>query len=190
MNDNGFEGHSLPTNLAGFTLIELIISITILTILLMLTLPAFQTMLMNNRVLAATDSLANALNYARNAAVTQNIDVVVCPFSAPGSTTCGNSWQNGWMVVTQPVGSNPVLLEANTTGANAPVLSTVPVSGVSASSVTFDARGIATTQAYFKLCDNRGGSFARSVEVLPTGFVQSSPEMGIAAWDGGVLACP
>ena len=190
MSSSVSNNHSLSPYIAGFTLIELVISITVLAILLVLTLPAFQTMVMNNRVSSETDSLANALNYARNVAVSQNINVTVCPFGAASSTTCGNSWQNGWIVVSKPTAGVNVLLQANTTSVNAPVLSTVPINGVASSSVTFDARGIATTQANFKLCDSRGGTFARSVEVLPTGFIQSSAAMGIEVWDGGALACP
>lgn len=190
MNDIASNSHSLPPHVAGFTLIELIVSITVLTILLVLTLPAFQAMLMNNRVLANADSLANSFNYARNVALSQNINVTTCPIGATASTTCGANWQSGWIVVSQPATGAAVLLQANATSANAPVVTAIQVNGAAAGSVTFDARGIATTQANFVVCDSRGSAFARSVEVLPTGFVQSGSTMGIAVWNGGALVCP
>ena len=173
----------------GLTLIELLISITIMAIILVFMVPSFKNTLMNNRVLTQTDALINALSYARNTALSQNINVALCPAGAVGSTTCGISWQNGWIIVSQPAGG-PVLLQANVAGANDPVLSVVPIGGVAAINVTFDPLGIATTQANFKSCDSRGASFARSVVVLPTGFIQSSSTMGIAAWDGSALTCP
>jgi type IV fimbrial biogenesis protein FimT len=182
--------YSLPTHVAGFTLVELLISITVLAVLLALTVPSFKNTLMNNRVLAQTDALTNALGYARNVALSQNINVLACPANTPGSTACGTHWNNGWIIVGQPTNGPAVLLQANFSGVNNPVLSTVPIGGVAAASVTFDPRGIATTQANFKLCDSRGGAFARSVRVLPTGFIQSSPTMGVAAWDGSDLTCP
>lgn len=184
MNDIASNNHSLPQQVAGFTLVELMISVAVLTILLVLTIPSFKDMLMNNRITAQTDALTNSLNYARNIALSQNVSVVTCPFNAAGSTACGGSWQNGWIVATQPTTGGPVLMKANTLGANDPTLSST------VTSVTFDSRGIATTQANFKSCDNRGGAFAQSVEVLPTGFVQSGSTMGFAVWDGGALTCP
>ena len=183
-------GRHLSSETIGFTLVELLISIAVMAILLILTLPSFKNIIMNNRISAQTDALFNSLSYARNTALSQGINVSVCPANAAGSTTCGANWQNGWIVVSQPTVGPALLLQANFTGVNDPVLSTVSIGGVSASIVTFDPRGIATTQANFKSCDNRGGAFARSVEVLPTGFIQSSTTMGTAAWNGGALACP
>lgn len=181
---------NLLKHTVGFTLVELLVSLTVLAILLIFALPSFKTMLMNNRLLAQKDALTNSLNYARNVALSQNTQTVVCPFSAAGSAACGANWQSGWIVVNQPPGGGPTLLQANTTSTNAPVLSVVPVGGATAANVTFDARGISTTQVNFKLCDTRGGTFAESVEVLPTGFVQSGSNVGMAVWDGSGLVCP
>ena len=125
--------HSLPTHTAGLTLIELLISITVLAILLVLTLPSFKNTLMNNRVSAQIDALANSLNYARNTALSQDINVMACPAGAVGSTTCGANWQTGWIIISQPTVGAPVLLQANFSGVNDPVLSS------NAASVIFDA---------------------------------------------------
>ena len=190
VSETAFKNLSLSPKTRGFTLVELLVSITVMAILLVLTLPSFQNSVMNNRISAKIDALANSLSYARNTALSQNIDVSVCPAGTAGSTTCGTSWQNGWIVVSQPTVGPAVLLQATLTGVNDPLLSAVPIGGVAASSITFDSRGLATTQANFKACDHRGGAFARSVEVLPTGFIQTGSTMGMAAWDGGALTCP
>ena len=190
MSDIAYNKHALPHRVMGFTLIEILISITVLAILLVLVLPSFKTMLMNNRVLAEEDAIANSLNYARNIALSQGINAVTCPIGTQGSSTCGANWANGWIVVSQPTAGGNVLLQSHVSGANDPVLSAVGIIGGAATSVTFDPRGIATTQANFKVCDNRGGEFAQSVEVLPTGFIQSGSTMGTAVWDGSALACP
>lgn len=168
---------------SGFTLIELFVAITIATILVMLAAPSFKDMLMNNRILTQTDALVSALNYARNTALSQNTNVQVCPFSAANSTACGGNWQNGWIVVTQPAGGASALLQANDLGTNAPTL------GSTVTNITFDARGITTTQANFTVCDTRGAAYGRSVEVLPTGFIQSSSTPGVAVWNGAGLTC-
>lgn len=177
-----------PTN--GFTLVELLVSLTVLAILLIFAMPSFKNMLMNNRILAQQDALTHSLNYARNVAISQNTQTVVCPLGTAGSSTCGNDWQNGWIVVNQPAVGVATLLQSNASGSNAPTLSMVPIGAAGTNSVTFDARGISTTQANFTLCDTRGSTFAQSVEVLPTGFVQSGANMGVAVWDGSGLTCP
>ncbi len=184
MREVASNSHALSPETTGFTLVELLITITVLATLLILSTPSFKTLLMNNRILAKADALTNALNYARNSALTQNMSVVACPFAAADSTACGTSWQNGWIIVTQPTTGAQILLLSYPNGTNDPVLSSATTS------VTFDLRGITTTQANFKLCDDRGGAFARSVKVLPTGFVQSGDTMGSAVWDGSALACP
>lgn len=184
VHDIPFNNHSLPSRVGGFTLIELLVGVAVLALLITLTGPSFKNMLMNNRVSAEADSFYTALNYARNTALTQNVNVVTCPFAAENSTACGGSWQSGWIVVTQPTSGAPVLLQANNTGNHDATLSST------AANVTFDPRGLATTQAQFTICDSRGGAYAQSIQVLPTGFVQIGSTMGSAVWSGGGIACP
>ena len=183
LNNIGSNSQSLPLQVEGFTLVELLVSIAVLAILLALAVPSFQNMIMNNRITAKTDALSAALNYARNIALTQNVNVLACPFSAVNSTACGGNWQSGWIIVSQPASGAAVLFQSNAAGPNDPSVS------ATATNVTFDTRGLATTQSNFTICDSRGAAFARSVQVLPTGFIQSGATMGVAVWGGG-LACP
>jgi type IV fimbrial biogenesis protein FimT len=175
----------------GFTLIELMVTIAIAAILIAMAVPSFQSMLVNNRMSAATNGLFNALNYARNAALTGNTTVLVCPVGAFGSTACGANWPSGWMAVNTGV-APPLLLQSWTLAANAPALT----SPSGTASVTFNSRGITSgNAANFKLCDSRGANYARSLQVMATGLVQVSPTggagltNGTAVW-GGALTCP
>ncbi len=171
-------------NKQGFTLIELLITILVFCILLVLAIPALSSLLMNNRLIAKTDMFVNSLNYARNTALGESINVVVCPFGVAQSTTCGGSWSNGWIVITQPSVGTSTLLQSQQLFSVDPVLSgNVP-------SVVFDPHGLTTTSGNFKFCDSRGGAFARSIEVLATGFVQSGATPGQAVWDNSALTCP
>lgn len=165
-------------------------TMTIVVIVSVFAAPYFKNMLMDKRMITARDALINGLNYARNTALTQNATIQACPIGSPGSTTCGANWNTGFMVVSQPATGGAVLLQSYRQGPNAPTLSTVAISGVSPTSITFDSRGVATTQAYFKLCDSRGRSYAWSVQVLPTGMVQRTAQAGTAVWNGGALTCP
>ena len=190
MHQSIIECSVLKTDSKGFSFPELLITIAVTAIVLGLAVPYFKNSLMNDRMLAQRDMLMNALDYARNTALNQNINVQACPFGAVNSTVCGTNWQNGWAIISRPAAGNPVLLQTYQTGPNDPVLSIVPIGGVSAAVITFDPVGIATTQANFKLCDSRGAAYAQSIQVLSSGLVQTASTMGVAVWNGGALTCP
>lgn len=59
----------------GFTLIELMVTITVLAVALALAAPTFSTQLANFRVRAAAEAAINGLNYARTEAVRRNAAV-------------------------------------------------------------------------------------------------------------------
>lgn len=169
---------------AAFTLIELLVTLTVFCAILVLALPALSTIIMNNRLRANADLFVNALNYARNTALNESINVIVCPLGSLNSTSCGTNWNTGWIVVTQPVsGINTLLQSQQTTPADPTLSGTV-------ASVSFDPHGLLTTQGNFTFCDSRGANFAQSIEVLATGFIQSGSTPGIAVWDNSALSCP
>jgi type IV fimbrial biogenesis protein FimT len=171
-------------NLKGFTLIELLVTIAIAAILMALAVPSFQTMVMNNRLTAQASALNTALNYARNTALSQAVNVAVCPVGALGLTTCGANWGAGWMVVRDPTGTPTVLQSQQAPSVGNAVLSS-PVT-----SVVFGPRGLTGTLSSFMVCDHRSSAFARSVQVLATGFVQSGATPGQVAWGTTALTCP
>ncbi len=164
-------------------MIELMVTVAIVAIILALAAPSFRAMLMNNRLAAQVDGLTTALNYARNTALSQAVNVKVCPVGALSSSTCGASWAAGWMVVSDPAGT-PTLLQSRQIPTGNPVLSS------SAGSVVFDSRGLSTTLSSFKVCDSRGAAFARAVQVFATGFVQAGNTPGQVAWGTAALSCP
>ena len=65
----------------GFTLVEVMISITVLGIILMLGLPAFGTWLQNQQLRAASEGMLNGLQTARAEAIRRNllVQIVVAP---------------------------------------------------------------------------------------------------------------
>lgn len=59
----------------GFSLIELMITLTLLGILLMLGMPVFSAWITNTQIRTAAESIANGLQVARNEAVRRNAPV-------------------------------------------------------------------------------------------------------------------
>ncbi len=67
----------------GFTLIEIMVSLTVLGILLMVALPSFTEWLQNQQLRAASEATLNGLQVARAAAIQRN--VLVQFVSGPGT---------------------------------------------------------------------------------------------------------
>lgn len=90
---------------AGFTLLELMVSITVLTIVLSIAVPSFMDTTRRNRLTAQTNGLMSALAIARSEAVKRGTPVTVCPAAAlagVGADQCSANTQwaaNGWLIL-------------------------------------------------------------------------------------------
>ena len=86
----------------GLTLIELMVTIAIAMILLAVGVPAYDSMMSNNRSVASTNRLVGALKVARSEAINRGTSVSLCPRSSVGSFTCGSAsdWANGLLLFT------------------------------------------------------------------------------------------
>jgi type IV fimbrial biogenesis protein FimT len=135
----------------GFTLIELMVAITVGGILLSLAVPAFSGFLHEDRNIGQVNSLVGSLNYARSEAVKRATPagVTVCP-STDGQTCTGTAWSSGWIVVIQDL----------VTPANNVVLQSVPAfSGTNvvsqpvgpATGITYQSSGMASTPLAVKV---------------------------------------
>ncbi len=79
-----------PKSAAGFTLLELIVAISIAGVLMAMAIPSFSDMIRNNRLTTYTNELVTALNIAHSEAIKRGQHVVV--------RKTGTNWENGWQV--------------------------------------------------------------------------------------------
>lgn len=81
----------------GFTLVELMVTLTITSVLLFLALPSFSDLIESQRTTSRFNSLVGLVRLARQTAITEAIWVTVCPANGE---TCTNSrqWHTGIMV--------------------------------------------------------------------------------------------
>lgn len=84
----------------GFTLIELMVTIALMALFAVFAIPAMNGFVEKQRVNSTLNNYANALTFARNEAIRQNVPVVVCGanLSSAGQLTtagCGTDWSEG-----------------------------------------------------------------------------------------------
>ena len=91
---------SSPGRGEGFTVLELMITVFTATVILMLAVPAFLTILQKNRVSSAAEQLYVSLAEARGEALKRRDSVRVCPWVGTGNPSCRNDgdWSEGWVI--------------------------------------------------------------------------------------------
>jgi type IV fimbrial biogenesis protein FimT len=82
------------TPAAGFTLIELIVTVAIVAVLAGLAGPAFREYIASQRIKNASFDLMSALAFTRSEALKRNVSVAV----ATTSTTTPKNWADGWNI--------------------------------------------------------------------------------------------
>jgi type IV fimbrial biogenesis protein FimT len=117
----------------GFSLIELMFTVTIFGLVLMLGLPSFSEWIQTQQLRAATEATLNGLQVARAEAIRRNLQVQIV-FGPPGT-----SW-----TVTEVLSAAPVQSRPAAEGSANAVLALTPVG---ATTVTFTPLGSVTTNA-------------------------------------------
>jgi type IV fimbrial biogenesis protein FimT len=135
----------------GFTLIELMITVSILAILLALAVPGMTELIRDSRVSKLTNEFSSGLSYARGEAVNKNVCVTMClsdnpAAAAPNCSTTATNWGAGWIVFANPdcnasaLNAGDSLLQVYEGDLNGPQLF-----GVTAiRRITFTSRGVPT----------------------------------------------
>lgn len=82
---------------AGYTLVEISIAMLIFLILLSMAMPAYNTIVANNRAASFANEFVAALRFARSESSKRRNFVTVCAANT-SLTGCGNTWQQGWVI--------------------------------------------------------------------------------------------
>lgn len=177
-------------NQRGFTLADLMVSLTVLGISLSFAVPSFQTVVSNNRRATAVNQLVSTMYVARSEAVTRNVQVTVCP-STNGTSCSATPWKKGWLAFPDLDGDRQVdageaviatanefsNIEIDTT--EFPTFFVYRPNG----RVMVNNTGENTGQLTF--CDKRGADHARVVVVNSSG----QPRLSEYQMDGSTPVC-
>ena len=82
----------------GFTLIELMVALTILAVLTVVAAPSFNDALLSNRLAGYANNFNASAQLARSEAIKRNATVLICRSSDGTSCASTGTWQQGWIV--------------------------------------------------------------------------------------------
>ena len=152
----------------GFTLIELMVIIAIVSIILAIAIPSLTGFATATRVSAQANEFIASVSFARSEAVKRNGTVSLCPSSDGAS--CASStknWSAGW-IVSLADGTVLRVYTGSTGGAT--------LTASTAGALTFNPNGQLSSAINFDLC---GGTNSRSIRISQIGRVESiNPSSG------------
>jgi type IV fimbrial biogenesis protein FimT len=169
----------------GFSLIELLLVVSLTAILLALAAPSFQALVADNRMSTQINTLVTALHMARSEAVKTGRAVTICS-AANGAPNASTEWKTGWLVQTGSACANP-LASGEREVLREGVLSGLSKLTASAAALTYRGNGLLSSgvSTTFVFCDSRGAADAKAVEVTATGHVRTIAKNP----DGTDLSC-
>ena len=102
----------------GLTLIELMVTFSLLVVLMALAAPSFQSQIAASQLSSATNELMSTLMRSRAESMRLGIRVTVCK-TAGSATQCSNAttsgWEQGWLVVHDPTRSTNATVDSGET---------------------------------------------------------------------------
>ncbi len=187
-------GHKQPlvgtTKIEGFTLIELIITLTIMGILTALAAPGMGNFIQDQRLSGQTNDFVGDLNLARSEAIKRSTNITICK-QDPASTAslCNTAavatWSAGWVILidsnndSQVTAGETVLRVRQALAGTGNIMTSAATDTTggpfnnAANLVIYLPSGLTTIKpgvtAQFRLCDNRGPSKARTIQLISTG---------------------
>jgi type IV fimbrial biogenesis protein FimT len=165
---------------AGITIVELVVSLAVVSILVTSGVPAFSSFIQTNKISETAFDTLGTINLARAEAVKRRTRVVLCRSAAPTAATpaCGgtsNTWTTGWLVFASGDANNTYEAVTDTLlGRGVVDSSNVTVMTNSTSNNNLEYNSDGTTNegggtARFAICDKRGGAYGRQIDVPPHG---------------------
>ena len=137
----------------GFTLPELMITLAVVAILIAISAPSMQSMIVNQRVASTTRDVYGSLLLARSEAVKRHQSISVC--SSVNGASCdedNTGWHHGWLIFSDKnqdgiFDGDDQLLRAVPEQA-----ALITITWNRGYSVTFNSRGQTTTAGSFEIC--------------------------------------
>jgi type IV fimbrial biogenesis protein FimT len=158
--------------LFGYTLIELMAVLAVVSILVSVGLPVMNIFFESNRMISNTNEIVAGLHIARSEAIKQQARVSMCQSNDQANCTNSGRWEDGFIVfvdtggaaagnATVDPGERILRVNAGAEGPQVTIRSNDALNQIT-NSVTFTSRGLpkatngASQSGIFRICDDRG----------------------------------
>ncbi|MCI0667419.1 MAG: GspH/FimT family pseudopilin [Methylococcaceae bacterium] len=149
MNDKG--------HWAGFTLVELMVTLLLAAIVLGYGVPAFRNLILNNRQAAHMNNILTSVMLARSEALKRHHSVTVCKSANNSSCATAGGWEQGWIVFDDPNKSAIVDIGETVIRAFQGFANDATLRGNAniRNNLTYELTGFVTQAGQFVYCDSR-----------------------------------
>lgn len=157
----------------GYTFIELISVLGVLSVLITLSHNSFQTTRLNAQQASLLEHLQNSVRLAKSIAEKNRAPVTLC--SSEKGQNCDNTgnWEDGWIIVSSSKPNNNNVTVHGVVGSIGDAL-TVRLSGFENNDKISFHHSIALSPkrlpGSFKICDHRGNQSGQALILLPSGL--------------------
>jgi len=170
----------------GLTLIELLMTLTIVAIIAMAGVPTLRHLVLTQRMTAQINNFVHGVFLAKHSAHTRLTEIVIC--KSPTGRRCepDADWSDGWLIFVNLDRDRPARVDADE-----PVLATgEPFAHghirANRQEFVFRAFEIRSTNGTLVFCDARGAAFARALVISYSG----RPRIATTRPGGAPLKCP
>jgi type IV fimbrial biogenesis protein FimT len=181
-----------PDNISGFTLVELMITVSIAGILMAMAIPSFNSTIRSNRLTTYTNELVASLNLARSEAVKRGVSVTVRKVDNNSFTnlSAAANWENGWDVFTDADSDGNYEAGDILIRTYAPLQSSYTLRGNNnfTNFIQYTSSGISNNIGSFVICDNNDGNNTPEANTsrLITVNAIGRPHLGVDSDNDGI----
>ena len=160
----------------GFSLIELVITLSIAGILISYALPSISNIKSNKILKNESDRLMVSFAFARTYAINEQKQVIVCPSLSGKDCDNQSNWYQGWIIFDDTNRNRQLDTEENLLQFENPMNHTVmATSSTYRSKVRFNNIGFAPgANVSINFCDKRGDDYALALIVNNAGRIKQS----------------
>ena len=178
----------IPTFLRqrGFTLLELMSTVSIVAVLTTTAIPSFNDLVQRNRITTEINTFVAHLHYARSEAVKRGVRVVVCRSADELNCSRTEGWHKGWITFADSNANRERNAGESLLRVEAGEENGIIITSGRRRRVVYQATGFSPgTNGTYTFCDPKHPEWAKAVILSNTGRIRLSKTKP----DGSALDC-